>query len=77
MFSLKEDWAHSDVVGGRVVFGDIICLEVFVSRDPINYKLFLFYLVLNPVEAHIDGFGLFMFYCVVGEDQSQWHCRLA
>ena len=42
MFGLKEDWAHCNVMGGGVVFGDVIYLKVFVSRNPVDHKLFCF-----------------------------------
>jgi len=57
---------HSPVVAGRMVFG-VIITQIFGSRAPVDEELFLAHAVLDPVEAHVDGFGPFLFDCVVGE----------
>ena len=49
-----------------MVFG-VIVAEVFGSRTPVNEELFLVYSVFDPVESHVDGFGSFMFDCVIRE----------
>ena len=49
---------------------------------PINVELVLSDSVADPVETHVDGFGSFLFYCVVGDPcggcviRSYWGCRL-
>ena len=50
-----------------MVYGYVICLKVFVSRNPVDYELFLFYLVFDLMETHVNGFGSFMFDSVVDE----------
>ena len=44
----------TDVVGGRVVFGVIIC-HVFLPRVPTDVKLVACYLVGNPKIPHFHG----------------------
>ena len=56
MFDLEESWAHCNVMGGGVVFGDMICLEVFISWNPVDDNFVLFYAVLNPMELHVNCF---------------------
>ena len=46
---------------------DELVTKVSASRFPINEKLALLGAVLDPSEAHVDGFGYFLFDCVVGE----------
>ena len=57
---------HNTVMGRRVVLGEIVT-EVSAAGLPINEKLALMGAVLDPIEAHIDGFGLFLFYDAVCE----------
>ena len=46
---------HNKVMGRRVVLGKIVT-EVNAARFPINEKLAFPGAVLDPIEAHIDGF---------------------
>ena len=72
--------SHDTVMDRIVVLGEIVT-EVSADRFPINEKLTLPGAVLDPIEAHIDGFGYFLFYgafCetfrgrVVDKDWSWW-----
>ena len=58
--------AHKAVMGRRVVLGEVVT-KVSVSGFPINEKLALSCAVLDPIEAHVDGFGYFLFDCAVGK----------
>ena len=51
--------SHSKVMGRRVVLGEIVT-KVSVAGFPINEKLALPGAVLDPIEAHINGFGYFL-----------------
>ena len=62
------------------MLGEIVT-KISASGFPINEKLTLPGAVLDPIEAHIDGFGYFLLYgaiCetfrvrVVGADWSWW-----
>ena len=46
---------------------DEIVTKVSSAGFPINEKLALPGAVLDPIEAHIDGFGYFLLYCAVCE----------
>ena len=48
-----------------MVFGEVIC-PIVVARSPKNMKMALSYLVTDPIEAHVDGFGSFLLYGVIG-----------
>ena len=48
--------SHNTVMGGGVVLGEIVT-KVSAAGFPINEKLALPGAVLDPIEAHIDGFG--------------------
>ena len=72
--------SHDTVMGRRVVLGEIVT-EVSAAGFPIDEKLTLPGAVLDPIEAHIDGFGYFLLYgsiCetfrgrVVDTDWSWW-----
>ena len=56
--------SHNTVMRRRVVLGEIVT-EVSAAGFPINEKLALPGAVLDPIEAHIDGFGYFLLYCAV------------
>ena len=58
--------SHDTVMGRRVVLGEIVT-EVSAARFPINEKLTLPGAVLDPIEAHIDGFGSFLLYGAICE----------
>ena len=53
-------------MGRGVVLGEIVT-EVSAAGLPINEKLTLPVAVLDPIEAHIDGFGYFLLYGAVCE----------
>ena len=46
---------------------DELVTEVSAAGFPINEKLALTGAVLDPIEAHIGGFGSSLLYCAVGE----------
>ena len=52
--------AHVDVVGGRMVFC-VVVGQVGCSWSPVDVELALLDPVLQPVEAHVDGLGAFLF----------------
>ena len=52
---------HDTVMGRRVVLGEIVT-KVSAAGFPMNEKLTLPGAVLDPIEAHIDGFGSFLLY---------------
>ena len=56
--------SHNTVMGRRVVLGEIVT-KVSAAGFPINEKLTLPGVVLDPIEAHIDGFGSFLIYGAV------------
>ena len=51
--------AHKAVMVRRVVFGEVFTKFTAVGF-PINEKLALPGVVLDPIEAHVDGFGYFL-----------------
>ena len=53
-------------MGRRVVLGEVVT-EVSADGFPINEKLALPGAVLDPIEAHVYGFGFFLFDRVVGK----------
>ena len=58
--------SHNAVMGRVVVLGKIF-IEFIAAGFPINEKLALPGAVLDPIEAHIDGFGYFFLDCAVCE----------
>ena len=63
--SRKELWASSGVdevfvefavVGGCVVFGEVIC-KVVVCGSPVHMVLLLVDAITDPLEMHVDGTG--------------------
>ena len=50
--------SHNTVMDRKVLLGEVVT-EVSASGFPINEKLALPGAVLDPVEAHVDGFGSF------------------
>ena len=50
----------------RVMFSEIV-RPVELSALPIDVKLVLANAVPYPVEAHVDGLGSFLLYCVIGD----------
>jgi hypothetical protein len=61
MYEVEEIFgSHNFVMGGWVVFGDIVC-KILVAWVPmIDLKLFLLNSVFEPVETHVKGFGAFL-----------------
>jgi len=47
-------WSDSLMMGGGMVFGEIIC-TVGAARLPENVKLALLDPILDPIESHVDG----------------------
>lgn len=62
---VESGWADFAVVGSGVVFGVIIG-HVGFTATPDNFELALSNSAFDPVEAHVDGFGSFLFDGVVG-----------
>ena len=56
-----------NVVMGSILVLDEVVTEVSAAGFPINEKLALPSAVLDPIEAHVDEFGSFLFDCSVGE----------
>ena len=54
------------VISRRGVLGEIVT-KVSAAGFPINEKLAFLGAVLDPIEAHIDGFGSFLLYGAVCE----------
>ena len=50
--------SHNTVMGRRVVLVELFT-KVSAAGFPINDKLALLGVVLDPIEVHIDGFGYF------------------
>ena len=57
---------HNTAMGRRVVLGKIFT-EVSAAGFPINEKLAFPGAVLDPIEAHINGFGYFLLYGAICE----------
>ena len=53
------------MMGGGMVLGEVIT-KVACPLAPVDCELFLSNSVADPIEAHIDGFGLALFDCVSG-----------
>jgi len=52
------------VIGSGVVFCEIIG-SIGVTRLPEDVKLALAGMIMQPVKPHVDGFGPFLFDCVI------------
>ena len=52
--------AHAPVMGRRVVLGGVVG-QIGGARAPVDVELALRLTVLEPVEAHVDGFGAALF----------------
>ena len=35
--------------------------NIYIDRDPVNYKVFLRDTIVNPIKLYINGFGTFLF----------------
>ena len=56
--------SFSDMVGWRVVFGEIICKITF-AWSPMDSELSLFLAISKPIKAHVHGFRSLLFDCVI------------
>ena len=65
----KEFRAHSLMVFGRVVLGDIVC-NIAVPWSPVNQELFLGDPVPEPMETHVNGLGVPLLHCAVKKTNS-------
>ena len=45
----------------------VVVPKIDVTWSVVDEELLLGFAILDPVEAHVDGFGSFLFYCFVGE----------
>ena len=63
---VDEVFAHFAVVGGCVMFGEVIH-EVLVCRGPVHMVLLLVDAIVDPIERHVDGMGSSLGDGVVGE----------
>ena len=57
--------AHKAVMSRIVVLVEVVT-KVSTAGFPINEKMALLGAVLDPIEAHVDGFGSFLFGRAVG-----------
>ena len=48
------------------MFAEVIC-EVGIARLPVDIELTLLDTILYPMISHIDGFGVFLFYCLISD----------
>ena len=69
---MQVDRSYNMVMGRRVVLGEIVT-EVSAAGFPINEKLALPGAVLDPIEAHIDGFRSFALWCRL-QNLPRWSC---
>ena len=58
--------SHEAVVGGRVVLG-VIVGKIGRPRPPVDEELSLASPVLDPIKAHVHGFGSFLLDGIVGK----------
>ena len=59
---VKVGRENKAVMGRRVVLGEVVT-KVSAAGFPINEKLALLGAVLDPIEAHVNGFG--SFFCLI------------
>ena len=57
---MEVDGSHVGMMGGRVVFREIVS-QILFSGTPVYVKLTFLYPILEPVEAQVNGFGSFLF----------------
>ena len=57
---------HNTVMGRIVVLGELVT-KVSAAGFPINETLASPGAVLDPIEAHVYGFGSFLVDCAIGE----------
>ena len=57
---MEVDRSHVHVVCRGVMLGEVVS-QVSGSWLPVNVELALFHSVFEPIEAHVNGFGSFLF----------------
>ena len=62
---MEVDWTHFAVVGGWMMFCEVITFVVFAGL-PINSKLPLSNAIAHPVKAHVNGFGAALLDSAIG-----------
>ena len=62
VFVVKVDWLDSSMVCSRVVLGRVVSKIVFTWR-PEDVEFALGSAVFEPIGAHADGIGTFLFNC--------------
>ena len=50
--------AYEAVMGRGVMLGEIVT-NIGAARAPVNEKLATMGAILNPIKAHVNGFGFF------------------
>eukprot|EP00978_Attheya_sp_CCMP212_P005112 scaffold11298_cov50-Attheya_sp.AAC.3 len=58
--------AHATMVQGCVMFGKVIC-QISSAFPPVDMELAFCSSILEPVKAHVDGFGAALFDCVIDD----------
>ena len=58
--------SHNLVVRGGMMLGEVVTKICFPGLL-VNDELALLYLILDPMEAHVNGLGLFLFDLLVGK----------
>jgi len=63
---MEVDGMHLAVVGSWMMFCEVIPFVVF-ARLPMNLDLLLSDVIADPVKAHVNGFGSFLFHGVIDD----------
>ena len=66
---MKEQWSHDLMVGWGMMLGEVVTF-VGVPRLPVDEKLFLSNVILDPMELHVDGLGPPLFDLAIGKSYS-------
>ncbi len=66
---MQIGWADSLMMRGGMVLGEIIGM-ISVARPPKAVKLSLADAISDPIKAHVDGLGSFLFDHVIGNTTS-------
>ena len=53
-------------MGGGVMLGEVVT-KIGATRAPVNEELATIGAILNPIKAHVNGFGYFLFDGVIGK----------
>ena len=78
---MEVDGAHSAVVGGGMMFGEVVAVVVF-AWGPKDLELALADTVADPIEAHVNCFGALLLDGVIDNSLSagvvrlDWSCWL-